>query len=456
MHEKKSSHIYITHVLPIIFCVFAALRSAEFIYIEILVSIIGLVFVKSKISAVAPSVISIYANFFAPMDNDFRFGGLYPSLHTFDFGGFKGVDVLVVCLVIYALKMSSLMSLKKIIIENWLVVVLSPFLLISSLFSIGLTGLTYEYSAILYVLRGLLLYFSLTIIFLRFKKEELVVIAKAAINTCIYLMIAATLSPTANALTRELIGINLKVSFAGDEFNSIGVLIASILLIKKVTPLGWYYFYMAVSLILALASGRKSAIGYFFFCWLMVFFTNRYKSIFKPVIVNSILLLEHISPFLVLIIVEYLNIPVLNLAFFESLGILEPTLNSVKTLFISNPLFNLFGIGPFTKYPLVGLDPMFDHSFSFGPDAGLLHKLKVWFFPLDRMVLSFGLVGIVACGIFIVNSLKKAPAESYIKYYLLYLLSFNLTSTILITSLSIGMAAIIIHRDVNSCFPARP
>lgn len=435
---------FLTIILPLIFSGFSALKFNQLIYVELVICIYFLIFGTDKISKILPSLIAIYANFFAPMDNIERFGGTYPSIHTLGILGIKGIDILTVALAIYTVfKFKYKISTSR---YSLILLTSSAFLLlalISTLVSFGYSQANIDTSAILYSLRGLLLFTSLIFIIRDLQNEDIELAAISGINTCIILMIAATIFTNENSLTRDFFGFQITTAFAGDEYNTIGVLAAAILISNKVNKnsrVNLICFYFLTALALALLSGRKSAIGYFLFCFILIYSHHKNKqSNYK---FNLILLGEHFIPAIVIFFIINSDVLLLKLAFFESIGIFEPTIKSVLLALHSNDFSQFVGIGPFTKYQLIGLNEIYDHPFSFGQDANELFKFKVWFFPYERLFLNFGLAGIIVASVYLLRTLKSKPADAYIKYYLLYLISFNLTSTILVTSLAIGVAAI--------------
>ena len=251
-------------------------------------------------------------------------------------------------------------------------------------------------------------------------------------------MALAILVPNASSMEREIFGIPLTVAFAGDEYNTLGLLFAACLLLGGLSRRKIGYLALA-ALLLALIAGRKASLPYFFFVYAMLWLQGRRNSRFLPVLLLSA---ESFAPWIVLILLIGVENVFIQLAFAESFGILDPTIASLKHLFAENPLYALFGIGPFSKYPLIGLSPMFDHPFAFGGQAGDLYKIKLWFFPFDRLFLNAGLVGLAALLAFMNHIKKYPPAIIYIYLYSVYFFSLNLMSTVMISSLAIAWAAI--------------
>lgn len=430
---------------------FSVLRNSGLIYIESIIVILCSLslFSNSKsIIFVALSIllITFFGNFVAPMDNTLRFDSDYPSLHTLSmFGGFKTIDLMMVILgVVIFLKV---ISRAVVVPVNISFVVLLIFLVLGFCFaSIGQSSLVYDVKYMFFVLRGLLLFFAIYVLLGTLDKVQLKFILRLAIFTCISLMFFAHVIHAETPMRRELFGFNVIVAFAGDEYGSIGVLLAAILLLD-IRDKKFCYFVILACFVLAIFAGRKASVPYFFFVLLMVFFSHS-KSDTLALPQKAIILSEHLYITLGLLVIKALDYLPLNLAFYESMGILDPTLDSLGQLFNSDWKFYLLGIGPFTKYPLWGLNSLFDHPFAFGLDAGELYKIKLWFFPFERAFLNFGFF--IPC-VFIIKKLfleKHSSASFYISLYGFYLFFFNAVSVVMCLSLSLAFAAMNVENKV--------
>jgi hypothetical protein len=245
-------------------------------------------------------------------------------------------------------------------------------------------------------------------------------------------------------LERELFGIPLKVAFAGDEYSSLGLLVAALLLLSRDYNFRYNVFVISIAFFLALLSGRKAAIPYFLFCYYLILFTKKENTTKR----NIILLFEHIFALVGVSFIIWLNNPVLILSVHESIGILDSTLDSLAQISINNILYLINGIGPLTKYPLINIDFIYDHQYSFGADFGELYKTKLWFMPFGRLFLNYGLIGIIIAIYYLISSInKKNLAESYIYIYLLYFLTLEMVSIIYIFSIALAYISIITSKN---------
>lgn len=449
--SKVEFFVILSYVLLVTFL--SVMRQSIFIYLEalfVLIAVLVTVLSPRKYGFVCLCIISvtIFGNFVAPMDNELRFESNYPSLHTLSiFGGLKVIDL--------ALFILSFSFIIKFILGNLAVGINKYF--ISLIFLVVFSSVVvffkqneyvFDFGFMLFIIRGLLLFFVFYIIASDLKKFQIIFLLKTAISTCICLMIFAHLFHAENPMVRTLLGFNVTVAFAGDEYGSIGILIAAILVLDKNQRR--YCFYIAlICFLLAIFAGRKSAIPYFFFVGLMIFF-NSENNIGK--LKKSLILSEHIYITIALLCIKALDFLPLNLAFHESLGILNPTIDSLNRMFRDDFLTFIIGIGPFFKYPLYGLDIVFDHPFAFGGDAGELYKIKLWFFPFDRAILNFGFIIPVLFTIKMIFFSKNTSSVFYIILYSTYLLFFNAVSIIMCVSLAFAHAAIKIKKQKDSDF----
>jgi hypothetical protein len=269
-------------------------------------------------------------------------------------------------------------------------------------------------------------------------RDDLSKVIGYAIFACLLIMFFSHVFPPKNTLSRELFGLSLKVVFAGDEYNSMGILIASLLLLNPKNKASYIYFISMLALTLTLMAGRKAALIYFAIVLLMII-SERSK---RNSNLKWLLQLEFIAPIALLFIVINSDIDILKLALFESIGILEPTLDSLINIWKNSYISGIIGIGPFSKYQLEGLDPIFDHPFSFGDQANEMYKIKLWFFPYERAVLNYGLSIVVLYFLFLIHLRKSSPARFYIMGWLFYFFVLNPVSNLAVLSLALGYTAI--------------
>lgn len=449
----ESSQKIFLFIYLIIVTFFSVLRVNELIYLEVAVVMFATIIIILNIKryyffSLTILCISFLGNFVAPMDNELRFDSSYPSIHTLPLlGSIKAIDFVILLL---ALSFAVKYFIGKIQIEvKIFFLILLSFMMSSLLYvTISDVDLVFDTGFMLFVTRGIILFFIFNNLLRSLAKSELIMLVKLVIYTCISLMIFAHLIHSGNPMQRELFGFNVTVAFAGDEYGSIGILLASILLLDS-SKKKFCYFIVLVCFILAIIAGRKSAVPYFFFVSMMIYFSAGYNSSIG-FIKKSLLLTEHLYITFALFFIIALDFLPLNLAFSESIGILKPTITSLSTLFNEHSGLYVFGIGPFFKYPLLGLDSVFDHPFAFGSDAGELYKIKLWFFPFDRAILNFGLIIPMLFVLYIVFLKKYSSMNFYILLYGANLFFFNAISIIMCFSLAIGFAAISLSIKDNS------
>ena len=416
----------------------STLREPAFVYVQILVYIAFAIFGNRR-WAIIGLIAVVYGSYAAPMDNELRFGGEYPSIHTMKIlGPLKGIDIILATLAIFNLGNFSYL-LRKINASNTLMVTGALFL--------GMVGTTvyqlshpdsFDTQYALYITRGFLFFIIATTALSGLTRNDLLKTINYAIFTCLILMFMSHLFPPENVLSRELFGLDLKVVFAGDEYGSIGILIAALLVLHPRNEFKKAYLICFFALILALLAGRKAAIVYFAIVVLMIFS----ESIKKYSNLKWFFQIEFFAPIVFLVIMGNSNLDIIKLAFIESLGILEPTIDSIVSIWQGSFLNSVIGIGPFSKYPLVGIEPIFDHPFSFGDQARELYKIKLWFFPYERAILNFGLSFGVVYLLFLISEHQSRPARFYIAGWLFYFYTLNPVSNLGILSLALAYSAI--------------
>lgn len=422
---------------------FSVMRLPVFVYIEslfVLLAVIITALSPKKYSFICLCIISVtvFGNFVAPMDNELRFVSDFPSIHTLSlFGELKAMDLVLLVLAINFI-CRFLFGNLVIGINKYFIMFFALVVITSAVQIFNQSEYVFDFGFMLFIIRGLLLFFVFYILAGDLKHYQIMFLLKVVITTCICLMLFAHFFHAANPMVRSLFGFDVTVAFAGDEYGSIGILLAAILALDK-NQKRYCFYIVLVCFLLAIFAGRKSAIPYFFFVVLMVVFNNE-NTIGK--FKKSLIMSEHVYIIIALLFIKSLDFLPLNLAFHESLGILNPTINSFNRMYQENFLTFFMGIGPFFKYPLYGLSSAFDHPFAFGGDAGGLYKIKLWFFPFDRALLNFGFIIPVLFVIKMIFLSKHTSSFFYIVLYSTYLLFFNAVSITMCVSLAFAYAAI--------------
>jgi hypothetical protein len=451
-NRASSISVLLPYLAITILSLLSILRDPAFVYVQTLIYIVIAVFGNRK-WAVVGLIAVVYGSYSAPMDNELRFSGEYPSIHTMKIlGPLKGIDVILAVLATISLKRFHYL-IRKINEKNSLIFIGALFI---GLFGTAVYQLpqqdSFDAQYALFITRGILFFLIATTALSGLSLNDLSDLINYAIFTCLILMFLSHLFPPQNVLSRELFGLNLNVVFAGDEYNSIGLLIAALLILNPRNQFKKAYVICFFALALALLAGRKAALLYFAIVVIMIFS----ESIKRNSNIKWLFQLEFLAPIVLLVVISNSSLDILKLAFIESLAILEPTIDSLVGVWSDNNFSGIIGIGPFSKYPLIGIDPLFDHPFSFGDQAGELYKIKLWFFPYERAFLNFGIVfGIVYLG-FLIYQRKSRPAHFYIAGWLLYFFALNPVSSLGILSLALGYSAIQQMKKSQSVFTREP
>ncbi len=432
--------------------VLSVVRDELAVYIQIAICLFVFLFSRSGLKVMLAVVAVVYGSYIAPMDNESRYGGLFPSIHTLSiFGALKGIDLILLFLCVYSLRLLRFdrHSVNRDRIFGVLAVcVLS--VLASTVYLVDYAD-AFDFSVFLFVLRGCILWSCLFLNLSRLSRSEISRIAYMAICTCVILMILSILFPTKSPLTRDLFGYTTVVAFAGDEYNTIGLLSAAVLIIGLI-PHSKLFLINAICLILSLLAGRKASVSYFIYVFLLIL-SSRYDG-FR--VWKWMLSSEHFSTFFGLFWLSSFGGSGLTEMFIEPLGIFQSTIQAVGFLWDSTPVSAIIGIGPFSKYKMLEIDTAFDHQFSFGKDAGEVFRFKLWFLPFDRAFINFGVLSVVYILSVFWNSIRRSPAEFYMALWTTYFVLLVPCSTNMILSLAIAWSAASIKNRNQNLMPETP
>lgn len=347
---------------------------------------------------------------YAIPDAIYRFQGeVYPSIYTKAYFGIKLLDILIVALFIFSLR--NLNNLKFIFNKN-LPLLLIP---ISFLGISYLDELTFAYDMFLFISRSYLLIIAIYLTSYSFSKKDLIFVSKLAIFSWTAKMFFAILIPHESPLYREIFGFQGIIYFAGDEYSTIGNFLMVILLLSKKSDVKFISNFILLNFIflLTLIAQRKGAVPYFFTLNAILFIYFYVKNSIIHKILNYFVIANPFINFLFLYFVVGLLPDIMRLAFLEYEALSISAIESIKNINIYN---QIFGITPFGKYELVGLEPTFDHPMSFGKEVGENYRYQLWSIPMGRLILNVGLFGYFYYLIFII---KRAYKENVMSFYLL-------------------------------------
>ena len=261
-----SRRLSINEVLPY-FVIFitaflSILREPALVYVQTVLYILFAVCGNRKWSAVGLIAV-VYGSYSAPMDNELRFSGEYPSIHIMKIlGPLKGIDVILATLAIFNLKRLNYL-LKKMNAANTLIFIGASFFwfLGTVVYQLSHSD-SFDVQYALYITRGILFFIVAATSLGALSHSDLSKTINYAIFACLILMLLSHLFPPQNVLSRELFGVKLNVVFAGDEYASIGILIAALLVLHPKNEFKKAYLICFFALSLALLAGRKAAIVY--------------------------------------------------------------------------------------------------------------------------------------------------------------------------------------------------
>jgi len=366
----------------------------------------------------------------------------YPSIYTKKIGVVKIFDIIVILLFLFVLFKTRISRS-----YNFSFSKSYPYiLLLFCLFGILITPFArQDLNLFFFSFRNVMIIISIYFLFSNFNFSELKLISYIAISSWISKMFFSILIPAENPLYRMIFGAEWNVYFAGDEYLSLGIYFISLLLLNELlkinnkNTISFINRLAFVSLILALISQRKGALIYFGLIFLIINFYNK-KSLFF--LINVIILVIPLSTFIFLFLILPMLPDQLSLLFFDQLGLLNSSIESLYHI-QKTELFNfIFGIGPFSLYEIKGLDSIFDNSMAFGSEVGSNFRFMIWSLPFGRLFLNVGLFGGVIYLFYLVRNINKPPAYFYIYSSILGIFFFENISPV--SALSFGFSFVII------------
>lgn len=396
-------------------------------------------------------VVILSSHHYAIPDEVYRFDASnYPSIYTKKIGAVKLLDLLVLFFFLFSFfnfKKRKLVDLK--ISTNF------PFqLFLFCLF--GMLTMSIENQDLnlaLFNLRSIIMLISTIMLFQNFNSNQLITFCYIAIVSWVSKMFFSIIIPAENPLYREIFGFKWNIFFAGDEYLTLGIYFISILLLKSMNNQisdnkGTQHIKILIltSLVLALISQRKGALIYFFVIYTTIFFYGKKG---KRMLSNLIIIFLPLSTFIFLIFLLPLLPDYISLLFYDQLGLLNSSLDSIKNLYIKDPLHFLFGIGPYSYYEVVGLDPLLDNEMAFGSEVGNRMRYMIWSLPFGRLFLNVGLFGAIIYCAYLIKNLRMQPYYFYLYSSILPIFFLDNFTPVSALSIGIGFISITKYRQLK-------
>jgi len=435
---------YKFYIIAFLFALLSSLRIAYLPEVQTFMIIIaGLIYFK-KPHKVIFLVITIFAtHHYVIPDAIIRFNSAqYPSIYTKEILGIKLLDICTFYLFVLWLKY--IKTTKRILNKRL------PLLLVPLSF-VGIVFLKPEMLAIdilLFIVRSYMLVYIFYIGTYSLSREETIKLGKLAIFSWTMKMLFAILLPHSSPLYREILGIRGIIFFAGDEYLTIGIYVAAAFLLMKNKKENFFKWFWIINLpfLFSIIAQRKGSLPYFLILNALTFIHFKYNKKITNVIFNHLIILNTIYTFLFLIF-GYSYLPnSLQLAFYDQNGLLLSALESIRGISKENFVKFLMGSTPFGKYEIMGLNPIFDYSTSFGSEVGQKFRYQIWSIPGGRIILNSGFIGLVYYyGYLIYKSFKVKSVEFYMIFSLMPLFVFVLFSPVTAIALGYGLAVMIKH-----------
>jgi hypothetical protein len=397
-------------------------------------------------------LIILCSHHYAIPDESFRFDASnYPSIYTKKLGYFKVFDVLT--LILFPIALFKYLRNKPTFTLNRNYPNILFFLSIILIFITPIR--MQDINLLLFNLRSLIIIFIIYAFLINLDNIKLIKLCFLASICWMSKMFFSILIPATNPLYRDIFGFKWNIYFAGDEYLTLGVFFVSIFIlankknifinlnIKKIIN-----SFVLLSLILCLISQRKGSIIYFLTIFLVI---NFYESKKISKYIKLFILFIPMSTFLFLIFILPFLPSEYNLLFFDQLGLLNSSIDSIKHIFNTNYLSGFIGIGPFSYYEVKGLEEIYDNSMAFGSEVGNTFRFTIWSLPFGRLFLNVGLIGFFIYGFYLIKNFKSNTLDYYLISILMPLFYFENNTPI--NAISLGFIFIILKRskeNINS------
>jgi hypothetical protein len=424
-------------VFPVLLALLSSLRIAYLPEIELSLIIFMIIYKGLRNDVIILIVAVLTTHHYAIPDHDFRFlGELYPSFYTKELLGIKILDIFaVIFFLVSLLKVNALKNL----FSNKLPIIL---ILISFLGVVPNTTSTFDFSILLFLVRNYLILIAFFLATSNYSFEEYARISKIALIGWGAKMLFSICFPHPNPLSREIFDYQGIIYFAGDEFSTLGIYLAIIILISGVDlankKWGLYFFFLFC---LCLIAQRKGAITYFGFVFYL--FAKKKGIFFQKVYNYTYFLFDWIILFFILFI-DSLDNTLLSLAFFEYTSLAYSAIDSLNNVRINDIYHFFFGLGPFGKYEIINLPDFVDHPMSFGEEVGNKFRYAIWNVPYGRSLVNIGLFGtIILLFTFFKTALKYNSVYFYIYFQVVLMFTFLVITPVGAIALGIALSFIL-------------
>jgi len=435
-------------LLSVFFALLSSLRIPFLPEVQFLIFSSGMVFFSKPVFRVlAFAVIVLTTHHYVVPDAVFRFeSGSYPSIYTSTALGFRVLDAFVVALFLYSLRYAD--ELRR-LFSFHVPMVLLPLSLIGMIL---LGSEQFAKDQFFFLARSFTLFIAIYLLASKLPLSDFLFTCFLAIVGWTAKMFFAVLFPHENPWIREIFGFVGNIYFAGDEYLSLGVYLSILVFFVchrsfRLSYYRWAIFLCFISCLLSLYSLRSGSVPYFIILFFVVFFSRLrlHGSLHLPV--NLLILIYPFVIFCFLLLNAHYAL-VLSGSFEEYSALSLSAVDSILNLSI---LEGVLGVSAFGKYELIGLPSIFDHSYSFGNDAGELYRYELWTIPGGRLILNVGMLGYLAYYIIMVC---YSFASRVTFFYIVIAVSpiFYLGNVTLVYALAGGFAAsfLVKHSRVTS------
>ncbi|WP_146779594.1 hypothetical protein [Vibrio paracholerae] len=436
---------YYTYFFAVLFALVSSLRFSYLPEIQLLLLLFVFFILRSKHLFATCLILVLSTNTYAIPDALLRLTpSLYPSVYTKNIiSSIKVVDIISILTFF-----SSILSFDRVVriknINIYFFVFLIAF--VSTVVSFFYGVVKWEY--LLFYIRGAVLAIGVFSLISGFTKRKIVELLYLSMFCWVFKMIFMIIFPSEYVIQREILGIQWKIFFAGDEYLSFALISACIILlcnssVDRVKNYKRCFVYCSFALLLAVLSQRKGAIPYFFIAFLMMYASYN-GSLFFRVLANASLVFSSALMFFFFTLV-YPNIPELyKLPFFEYYVLYVSAIDSVRNLFSYDPYVGYLGVGAMGLYEIISLPAHADHTFSFGQEVGNVYRYAIWNLPFGRLVMNVGLIGFALVCIFLTLNLHRFPAKYYIYFSILPI--FGMYGVTPVSAIYIGFSLAVLYK----------
>jgi len=366
----------------------------------------------------------------------------YPSIYTAAHGPLKVFDIIVIALLVASVPY--LPRLRYVYLSKRFPGVL---------LWIGLLGACFYPSSHqnvnngLFLARSILFTLSIYLLVSQLESKQVSQLAYIAIIAWTAKMFFSIIFVADHPMYRQVFGMDGIIYFAGDEYLSLGVYVASIIVLSRLAgdtrSVKWalLFLLMSTALFLSLLAQRKGAPSYFLIVFLMMAI-ERYNIKSMKLPLNLLILLSPWATFLFLLIILPQADVLIRAAFFEYSNLLDSALSSLYHLAQTRPHNAFLGIGPAGMYEIINLHSINDHQTSFGKEVGERYRYAIWSIPYTRLILNVGALGFVLAVVYLISAIRMPVASFYL--YSAALIFFYIGNITPPAAVSLGIAFVVL------------